>query len=56
MAGVPNVCYKNNTHILGISIHFFPKDVAVGLNGLNGLNGLWRCLLWTHDIRQIGGR
>ena len=33
MAGVPNVCYKNNTHILGISIHFFPKNVAVGLNG-----------------------
>ena len=23
------VSYKNNTHTLGISIHYFPKDVAV---------------------------
>ena len=29
MAGAPNyVCYKSNTHIPGISIHYFPKDVA----------------------------
>ena len=30
MVGEPNdVSYKNNKHIAGISIHFFPKDVAV---------------------------
>ena len=29
-AGAPNdVSYRNNTHIPGISIHYFPKDVAV---------------------------
>ena len=29
-AGAPNdVCYKNNTYVAGISIHYFPKDVAV---------------------------
>ena len=35
MAGAPNdVSYKNNTHLSGISIYYFPKDVAV-------------CLRWT---------
>ena len=30
MARAPNdVSYKNNTHIPGIFIHYFPKDVAV---------------------------
>ena len=30
MAGEPNdVSYKNNKHIAGISIHYFPKDIAV---------------------------
>ena len=30
MVGEPNdVSYKNNKHIAGISIHYFPKDVAV---------------------------
>ena len=30
VAGAPNdVSYKNNTHIPSISIHYFPKDVAV---------------------------
>ena len=32
MAGASNdVIYKNNTHILGISIHYIPKDVAAWL-------------------------
>ena len=30
MVGEPNdVSYKNNKHIAGISIYYFPKDVAV---------------------------
>ena len=30
VARAPNdVSYKNNTHIPGIFIHYFPKDVAV---------------------------
>ena len=30
VAKVPNdASYKNNTHILGISINYFPKEVAV---------------------------
>ena len=30
VAGAPNdVRYSNYTHILGISIHYFPKDAAV---------------------------
>ena len=30
VAKVPNdASFKNNTHIPGISIHYFPKDVAV---------------------------
>ena len=30
MAGAPNdVRYSNYTHILGISIHYVPKDAAV---------------------------
>ena len=30
VAGTPNdVSYKNNTHIPGISIYYFPNDVAV---------------------------
>ena len=30
VAKVPNdASYKNNTHTPGISIHYFPKDVAV---------------------------
>ena len=30
MAGAPNdISYTSNTHILDISIHFFPKNVAV---------------------------
>ena len=34
MAGAPNdVCYKSNTRIPGISIHYFPKDVAAWQNG-----------------------
>ena len=34
MAVAPNnVSYKNNTHTPGISIHYFPKDVAVWPNG-----------------------
>ena len=34
VAGAPNdVCYKSNTHIPGISIHYFPKDVAAWQNG-----------------------
>ena len=42
MAGAPNdVGYKNNTHLSGISIYYFPKDVAV-------------CLKWTRfDRRHI---
>ena len=28
MPGAPtDVSYKNNTHILGISVHYFPKDM-----------------------------
>ena len=34
MAGAPNdISYKSNTHILDISIHFFPKNVLYGQNG-----------------------
>ena len=42
MAEAPNdVSYKNNTHITGIPIHYFPKDVAVWLK-------------WTRlDIEEI---
>ena len=30
VAGAPNdVCFKNSTHTLGVSIHSCPKDVAV---------------------------
>ena len=30
MAGASNdVSHKNNTHTLGFSIHYFPKDIAV---------------------------
>ena len=30
VAGAPNdVSFKNSTHTLGVSIHSFPKDVAV---------------------------
>ena len=30
VTGAPNgVSYKNNTHTLGTSIHYFPKDVPV---------------------------
>ena len=43
MAGAPNgFRYKNNTHILGISIHFFQKDVAA-----------WP--KWTHFDRRHRG-
>ena len=34
MTGVPNdVSYENNTHIPGIHIRYFPKDVAIWSNG-----------------------
>ena len=43
MAGAPNdVGYKNNTHLSGISIYYFPKDVAV-------------CLKWTRFDRRHRG-
>ena len=43
MAGAPNdVGYKNNTHSSGISIYYFPKDVAV-------------CLKWTRFDRRHRG-
>ena len=34
VAGAQNdISYKNNTHVPGISIHYFQKDVAVWPNG-----------------------
>ena len=36
MAGAPNdVGYKNNTHLSGISIYYFPKDIAVWLKWID---------------------
>ena len=48
MAGAPNdVSYKNNTHVPGISIHCFQKDVAVWPNGRVSIVDIEEILLFN---------
>ena len=48
MAGAPNdVCYKSNTHMPGISIHYFPKDVAAWQNGRVSIVDIEEILLFN---------
>ena len=70
VTGEPNdVSYKNNTLIPGISVHYFPKDVAIcpkwtrfdrrydlRYRRLHPAYRLWRRLLPTHITNQIRGR
>ena len=47
MAGTPNdVSYKNNTHIPGISILYFPKDVVAWPNGCVSIVNIEEILLF----------
>ena len=47
MPGAPNnVSYKNNTHILGISVHYFPKNVY-GQNGCVSIIDIEETLLFN---------
>ena len=53
VAGAPyDVSYKNNTHITGISIHYFPKDVAVWPNGRVSIVDIEEILLFTECRRR----
>ena len=54
MAGAPNdVSYRNNTHTLGYSIHYFPKDVAYGQNGRISIVDIGDILLFKVRVGLI---